>query len=211
VLKPWLGPLVTALIVGGVALILWANREPRSVAPPAQPPGPVPARDGPADPPLTFREYPIGETIERDHMRIAAVWLPSVQVEGQVVTSGTDVIHVEADVRALADNPNGLAKGEFVPYLQIAYEITPAAGGTPLKGSLMPMVARDGLHYGATLRMPGRGSYRLSYAIQPPSAGGLGRHTDPATGVAPWWEPFTAAFDWDFQPEADAKDPADRG
>jgi uncharacterized protein involved in high-affinity Fe2+ transport len=204
--KHWLGPLVTVLIVGGVALILLANLEPRAAAPPVPPPGPpVPpgSRAG-------FREYPIGEDIERNHLRIAAVWLPSVLVEGQTVTAGTDIIHLEADVHALADNPNGLAMDEFVPYLEIAYEIAPAAGGTSQKGSLMPMVARDGLHYGATVRMPGPGSYRLTYSIQPPSVGGLGRHTDPVTGVDPWWGPFTATFDWDYRPEAVAAGPAGR-
>ena len=62
----------------------------------------------------------------------------------------------------------------------------------------MPMVARDGLHYGATIEMPGDGHYKLTYAIKPPSAGGLGRHVDPATGVEPWWKPFEVSFDWDF-------------
>jgi hypothetical protein len=165
-------------------------------------------RGSPAGPLADFREYPIGEEIQRNHLQIAAVWLPSVRVDGQEVTAGTDLIHLEADVHALAENPNGLALGEFVPYLKIDYAIVPAAGGPPLTGSLMPMVARDGLHYGATLRMPGPGSYRLTYAIRPPSAGGLGRHTDPATGVDPWWEPFTATFAWDFPPAPAAPSPA---
>jgi uncharacterized protein involved in high-affinity Fe2+ transport len=208
-------PLITALIVGGVALFLWANRDTTPRPGPTLPAVRITATPTPAwvpaGPLADFREYPIGEEVEQNALRIAAVWLPSVRVEGQGVIAGTDVIHLEADVHALADNPNGFAKDEFVPYLQIAYEIAPAAGGAPLKGTLMPMVARDGLHYGATLRMPGPGSYRLSYAIQPPSAGGLGRHTDPATGVAPWWGPSTATFDWDYQPEvAGVRDPASR-
>ena len=62
----------------------------------------------------------------------------------------------------------------------------------------MPMVARDGLHYGASIAMPKAGAYRLTYHIEPPSAGGLGRHSDPVTGVAPWWEPFEVSFDWDY-------------
>ena len=54
---------------------------------------------------------------------------------------------------------------------------------------MMPMVARDGLHYGATIEMPKAGRYKLTYAIEPPSKGGLGRHADAATGVEPWWKP----------------------
>jgi len=68
-------------------------------------------------------------------------------------------------------------------------------------GQLIPMMARDGFHYGATIAQPHPGTYRLIYAIHPPSAlpagaGGMGRHSDPATGIAPWWEPFEASFDW---------------
>jgi uncharacterized protein involved in high-affinity Fe2+ transport len=63
---------------------------------------------------------------------------------------------------------------------------------------MIPMVAADGLHYGASVSMPKAGEYRLTYKIDPPSAGGLGRHSDPATGVAPWWTPFEASFEWDY-------------
>ena len=62
----------------------------------------------------------------------------------------------------------------------------------------MPMVARDGLHYGASIEMPNAGRYKLTYAIKPPSYGGLGRHADRATGVDAWWKPFEVTFDWDY-------------
>jgi uncharacterized protein involved in high-affinity Fe2+ transport len=196
---------VTIGILGGVALILFANLDlghspasgPSSrsgviEAPKPQPPGKVVAG---------FREYPIGEQVERDGMRIAAVWLPSVEFEGggAPVVSGSDVIHLEADIHALAGNPNGFAEDEFVPYLVISYRVVPASRGEPVsEGKLVPMVAKDGLHYGASLSMPRAGSYILTYSIAPPSAGGLGRHHDPVTGVAPWWEPFTVSFEWDY-------------
>ncbi len=113
--------------------------------------------------------------------------------------AGAEILHLEADVKATEGNPNGFAMGEFVPYLKIAYEIVPSAGGAAIqKGELMPMIASDGLHYGASVAMPKAGSFRLNYAIQPPSAGGLGRHSDPVTGVAPWWAPFVATFEWDY-------------
>ena len=60
----------------------------------------------------------------------------------------------------------------------------------------MPMVARDGLHYGASIAMPRAGRYKLTYTIEPPTA--AGRHSDPATGVDPWWKPFEVSFDWDY-------------
>jgi periplasmic iron binding protein len=148
-------------------------------------------------------EHPIGEPVEKNHIQVVAVWLSAVKMEGMAATSAgaSDLIHLEADVKATKDNPNGFAMGEFVPYLKIAYSIVPAKGGTAIdKGELSPMIARDGLHYGANILMPKPGDYRLVYDIEPPSAGGLGRHSDPATGVAPWWQPFQAVFDWKVEP-----------
>ncbi len=106
--------------------------------------------------------------------------------------TGSEVIHLEADIKATEGNPHGFAKDEFVPYLKVHYTITPTTSsggaGVPMReGDMIPMVARDGLHYGASVPMPTAGSYRLTYRVEPPSAGGLGRHSDPATGVAPWW------------------------
>jgi uncharacterized protein involved in high-affinity Fe2+ transport len=192
--RRWLGPLVAALIVGGVAAVLLMNLETRrsSTAPPAASSAPGPGV------PAGFREYPIGDEQERNHMRIRAVWLPPVEVEGLPALRGDDVVHLEADVHATKGNPNGFAEYEFVPYLKIAYEIVPRDGGAAIKGEMIPMVAADGLHYGASVSLPRKGSYRLIYRIQPPSAGGLGRHHDPVTGVAAWWTPFEVEFDWDY-------------
>jgi uncharacterized protein involved in high-affinity Fe2+ transport len=201
---------VAALIVGGVGLIVVLNLNPN---PTATPPPSTPTTTPPEPPPPTagrkpagFREYPIGDEVLKNHLRIAAVWLPPIAMEGMpALPAGGDVIHLEADIHATEGNPNGFAKDEFVPYLKIRYAIAAAdasaaaGGGTPiLQGDLMPMIARDGLHYGASLAMPKAGEYRLTYSIEPPSAGGLGRHSDAVTGVAPWWEPFEVAFDWDY-------------
>lgn len=199
----WVGPVVTALIVAGVAAILILNlnldAKPTKEAPKPEPPAPGagPARARPAN----FREYPIGEEVVKNHVRIAAVWLPPIQMDGMPASPGGEIIHLEADIRATEGNPNGFAKDEFVPYLKIRYELRPASGGPPIDhGELMPMVAADGLHYGASIAMPKKGEYRLTYAIQPPNIGGLGRHSDPVTGVAPFWEPFEVSFDWDDCP-----------
>ncbi len=204
-LKRWAGPLITTLIVGGVALIVVLNlnlngmsSRPESGPPVA--PSVTPEKTGPGVGPVAgFREYPIGEPHVRNTMRIAAVWLPPIPMEGMGEALGSDVIHLEADIHATEGNRNGFAKDEFVPYLKISYAIVPVEGGAPLhQGEMMPMVAHDGLHYGASIAMPRAGAFRLIYRIQPPSAGGLGRHSDPITGVAPWWEPFKVSFDWDY-------------
>jgi hypothetical protein len=211
VLKRWAGPLVTSLILGGVVLIVIFNldlkgasqasrsaSEPRSTSTPPPPDAAV-AAPGSAKP-AGFREYPIGAPVEKNRMRIAAVWLPSIQMDGMAGPPGSDMVHLEADIRATEGNPNGFARDEFVPYMKITYEVLPAKGGKPIhQGELMPMVAGDGLHYGASVTMPEAGEYRLVFDLKPPSAGGLGRHSDLATGVAPWWAPFQVSFDWDYE------------
>jgi uncharacterized protein involved in high-affinity Fe2+ transport len=155
-----------------------------------------------------FREYSIGEEVEREaeHLRIAAVWLPPVTMEGCGCNrAGPFVVHLECDIHATRGNPNGFALGEWVPYMVISYKIE--QGGKVVRdGKLDPMVAKDGPHYGATIEMPGVGRYKLTYRLEPPSAGGMGRHCDPVTGVAAWWAPFEVSFDWDYKGvEAEAK------
>jgi uncharacterized protein involved in high-affinity Fe2+ transport len=112
----------------------------------------------------------------------------------------SDMIHIEADIHATAENPNGCALNEFIPYLTVRYAIVPqgetAKSLEPIRGDLMPMVARDGWHYGASIPMPRAGHFKLTYTIEPPTA--AGRHSDPATGVDPWWKPFEVSFDWDY-------------
>ncbi len=219
VLERWAGPIVVVLILGGVIANPGAQPEPqgpkldefdgpRKRSDPGRISGPRRHQGlaGSVRQPAGFREYPIGDEVEKNQMLIKAVWLPPVQMEGMDDPGSSNLIHLEADIHATEGNRNGFAKDEFVPYLIVRYTIAPADGKTPVaftsrfKGAMTPMVARDGLHYGATIEMPKAGRYKLTYAIEPPSAGGLGRHVDPATGVEPWWKPFEVSFDWDFSP-----------
>jgi uncharacterized protein involved in high-affinity Fe2+ transport len=210
-LDRWRGLIVCGLILGGVVLILVLNLNRGVPGRATQSSAPIPssgaAHAGAVRRPADFREYPIGEDVEKNQIRIAAVWLPPVQMDGAnaIGPGPSSMIHLEADIHATEGNRNGFAKDEFVPYLTVHYAITPIGAGPgaksqeTLRGTMMPMVARDGWHYGVSLEMPNAGRYTLSYKIEPPSAGGLaGRHSDPFTGVDPWWEPFEVSFDWDY-------------
>ena len=201
----WTGPIMVLLILGGVAMVLLLNLNlkgvnPRAAGPLAQPP--LKDQPGPADAgkPAGFREYPIGDEVERHQMSIVAVWLPPVQMAGMAGPAPSDMIHIEADIKATEGNKNGCTMGEFIPYLRVHYAIEPqdaaAKAVEPIRGELMPMVARDGWHYGASIPMPRAGRFKLTYRIEPPTA--AGRHSDAATGVDPWWEPFEVSFDWDY-------------
>ncbi len=211
-LDRWAGRLVVLLILGGVIAILALNLNLKGRNPTGAPSTKI-ALHPVATPPQQdqaiaganrIREYPIGDEIEANQMVIKAVWLSAVQMEGMIGSASPALIHLEADIHATQGNRNGFAEHEFIPYLVVRYTITPKDGAAnspssqSIEGLLTPMVARDGLHYGANIEMPTAGAYRLTYSIDPPWKGGLGRHADPATGVDPWWKSFQVSFDWDY-------------
>jgi len=110
-------------------------------------------------------------------------------------------VHLEADIHALAGNPNGFDEGFWMPYLVVKYELAKAGGDKKLSGELMPMAASDGPHYGDNVKLLGPGRYHLKLVIQPPSMNPhahFGRHTDRLTGVRPWWKPFEVEYDFVF-------------
>ena len=207
--KSWTGPLVVGVIVVGIGAFLFLNLEtPRPTSPSTivsesasapkatEPDAPLPGTGAP------IREYPIGDEVEKNHLRIAAVWLHAVVMDNMPTDPTMHPIHIEADIKATENNPNGFAKDEKVSYLKVKYALVPEQGGSAVAaGELTPMMARDGFHYGATIAMPAAGQYKLVYEIPSPAMGGLGRHSDPATGVAPWWEPFEVSFDWTVEPD----------
>ncbi|MFZ5790569.1 MAG: iron transporter [Pseudomonadota bacterium] len=148
-------------------------------------------------------EYPIGEPKLEGGMEVAAVYLQPIEMDppGMMRAAADSDIHLEADIRATGDNPNGFAEGDWMPYLAVRYELIRLDSGEVLKGELMPMVADDGPHYGDNLKLPGMGKYRLVLEVTPPGADPramFGRHVDKETGVAPWFEPFKAEYEFTF-------------
>jgi uncharacterized protein involved in high-affinity Fe2+ transport len=147
--------------------------------------------------PAFAAETPIGEPIEKNGMEIGAVYLQAVLMEPDMPhTPGPADIHLEADIRALKNNPNGFAVGEWIPSLQVSYHLSKTGSTWQQTGTLMPMVANDGPHYGENIKLNGPGKYHLTFAIKPPSYNGFARHIDKETGVGKWWDPFEVS--WDF-------------
>lgn len=148
-------------------------------------------------------EHPIGEPVIAGGMEVAAVFLQPIEMDppGMMRDAAQSDIHLEADIHAVADNPNGFAEGDWMPYLVLRFELTKLDTGERLEGELMPMVASDGPHYGDNVKLMGLGNYRLVLTVAPPSTNAhahFGRHTDKETGVAPWFEPFTAEYEFTF-------------
>ncbi len=149
-------------------------------------------------------EYPIGSPQKVAGMEVAAVYLQPVEMEpeGHMRRASESDVHLEADIRALANNANGFAEGAWVPYLRLRYQITKLGSGEVIRGEMMPMVASDGPHYGDNVKLAGPGKYRLRLGVLPPNAPDdasgrhFGRHTDRATGVRPWFKAFE--LEWEF-------------
>lgn len=150
-------------------------------------------------------EYPIGAPQQRFGMEIVAVYLQPVTMEpdGMMKPAQESDIHLEADIHALASNPNGFSEGAWMPYLKVEYELVKEGSPEKIAGELMPMVASDGPHYGDNVKLKGPGKYRLKYRIFPPNAAGphnahFGRHTDRLTGVRPWFKTFEVEFEFTY-------------
>lgn len=146
-------------------------------------------------------EVAIGEPAEINGMEIAAVYLQPIDMEPKgidLAPSQAD-IHLEADIHALKGNPNGFGEGEWIPYLKVAYTLKNTDNGKVKKGTFMPMVAADGPHYGANIKMDaGVGNYELTYHIDNPQSQGFGRHGDKATGVGKWWSAFDVKYTFKY-------------
>ncbi len=145
-------------------------------------------------------EYPAGDSLYINGMEVMAVYLQAVEMspmmEGQEGANAD--IHLEADIQAMEDHPHGLDPGSWIPYLKISYTLTKKGSDWTTSGALMPMIANDGQHYGANIKLDGPGAYDLTYLVEPPSATGFLRHTDAETAVTEWWAPFEYRGEFKF-------------
>ncbi|MCM2129630.1 iron transporter [Larsenimonas rhizosphaerae] len=141
-------------------------------------------------------EYPIGKPKHEAGMEIAAVYLQPVTMEpaGKLAANKADV-HLEADIHSLEDNPNGFAPGDWIPYLSVHYALSKKGSDNTIEGDFMPMVASDGPHYGANVKLDGPGKYHLTYTITHPD---MQRHVDKETGVGAWYDPITVEYDFTY-------------
>ena len=164
----------------------------------ADPAAPAPGEDA------GFEEQPLGDEVHVGPLVVGGVYFQPVEMEPQVGTPAADSsMHIEADIAAAADNKLGYGAGDFVPGLTVDYAIKDKSGNVVQEGTLMPMNASDGPHYGLNLPKLDAGTYDVSFMIKPPSVWLL--HTDKTTGVEGrfWTEPLVAEFpDWQWDPTA---------
>ncbi len=145
-------------------------------------------------------EYPIGKPQIAHGIEVGAVYLQPIEMDppGMMREAKASDIHLEADIRAVADNPNGFAEGDWVPGLKVHYKLT-RQGGKTIEGDMMQMVASDGPHYGDNVKLDGAGKYQVVLTIIPPSENPqshFGRHVDKETGVGPWAPRFDLTYEF---------------
>ncbi|WP_158928778.1 iron transporter [Acidisphaera sp. S103] len=147
------------------------------------------------------REYFVGGPVHAHDMEIVANYLVGVEMAPMapgMVMGGPDVIHLEADVHATADNAYGYSDGEWIAYLTIGYAIEKTGTAWKSSGTLKPMIAKDGTHYADNLKMDGPGTYKVTYHFTSPESNGFFRHVDKETGVPAWWSPFSETFTFQY-------------
>ncbi|MEC6797099.1 iron transporter [Photobacterium sp. S4TG1] len=155
------------------------------------------------------QEYPLGQPTIKDGMEIQGVYLQPITMDMEGAGNNMDQlsadkadIHLEADIHSVDENPNGFAEGDWIPYLTIKYSVTKLGEKeTTQSGMFMPMVASDGPHYGKNIKLDGKGKYKVSFTIYPPSYNKNApffRHIDKETGVAPWFKPFDVSWEFNY-------------
>lgn len=146
------------------------------------------------------REYFVGGPVHQHDMEIVANYLIGIEMAPMPVNMvhGPDVIHLEADVHATADNVYGFPDGAWMAYLTIHYKLEKKGAPWTAEGVLLPMTAKDGPHYANNVKMDGPGEYKLTYRFESPESNGFLHHIDEESGVPEWWKPFTQEFSFKY-------------
>jgi uncharacterized protein involved in high-affinity Fe2+ transport len=107
------------------------------------------------------------------------------------IPDGAD-IHLELRVSATENNPYNFKAGAWMPYLKVDYRIEKEGSNWFTSGSLMPMIANDGPHYGNNVKLNGVGKYAIKYRVSAPD---LMLHMDKETAPKKWFKPFLVSWD----------------
>ena len=154
-----------------------------------------------------FDEYELGVEGEQevDFMTMSMVYFQPVDMapaENATPKEGSD-LHIEVDLTA-NENPYSFPVDGWVPYLSIDFVIKDLDGNEVYSGSMMPMAASDGPHYGNNIPLE-EGEYTITLYIKSPAENGYLLHVDSETGVEAdsfWTEPLEATWTgWTFVKE----------
>lgn len=164
-----------------------------------------------ADTGAGFEEIPV----DPDHsdqevgpLTVNAVYFQPIDMEpaGMGLKAAEASFHLEADIHINQKGTElGYAKGDFIADLTVNYDIIDNSSKQSVgSGTFMQMMASDGPHYGANIKLDQAGSYTLKLSIESPEKKGWMLHVDPETGVKGryWTEPIEVEFpNWNYTPQ----------
>ncbi|MEZ5086107.1 MAG: iron transporter [Tessaracoccus sp.] len=168
--------------------------------------------EDPFDPNLVgINELEVGDSgpqIAGDYIEVAAVYFQAIDMEqGNMAmppASESDM-HFEIDIKTTEKAREiGFAADQFMPYLKITPKLTEQTTGEVIElGTLMPMIASDGPHYGNNISLA-PGLYTVELTIQSPADDFMLHTGNDTSGVQGrfWDEPLKVVFDnfeWDGQ------------
>ncbi len=191
-----------------------------SQAPAEQPAAPAntpaasdpPAEEAPADPNVVgINELEVGDSgpqVAGDYIEVAAVYFQAIDMEHGTMAmppASESDMHFEIDIKTTDKAKEiGFEADQFLPYLKITPKLTEKNTGKVVElGTLMPMIASDGPHYGNNIKLE-PGLYTVELTIQSPADDFMlhtGKDTSGVQGRF-WTEPLKVTFDnfeWDGQ------------
>lgn len=154
-----------------------------------------------------IEEHPVGDSGPQDvdMLHVDAVFFQPIDLEQGSVkmppASESDM-HFEVDVHTNAKAKLiGYDKDLYMPYLKIqAKIINKDTGETGYEGTLMPMIASDGPHYGNNIKLAD-GKYKVELTIPSPADDWMlhtGKDSSAVKGRF-WKDPLKVTFDnWDW-------------
>lgn len=164
-----------------------------------------------------FKEIEIGEPKIIGPFEVATVYFQGVDMvpEGRQPSAAESDMHLEADIHLQKEEAKkygfGSGKDIWPAYLTVNYKVM-QGDKEVTSGSMMPMNASDGAHYGVNIKKDviKVGKYKLIIEIQPSNDYLL--HTDEETGVdvikdggkdaaAKYYQKQVVEFDWDYTGE----------
>ena len=135
-----------------------------------------------------FQEYPIFEDQTVGFMNVSAVYFQPVPMTDGNPSEDYDM-HIEADISA-NENKYCYGVGDWVPYLTVDYKLTNSKGDVAAEGTMMPMSASDGPHYGANIKLKEADTYTVEFQIHSPAEKNYLLHTDAETGPGGTWDDY---------------------
>ena len=158
-----------------------------------------------------INELPVGDSGPQaagDYLEVNAVYFQAVDMEHGTMAmpaAADSDMHFEIDVKTTEKASEiGFEADQFMPYLKITPKLTEKTTGEVIDlGTLMPMIAVDGPHYGNNIKLK-PGLYTVELTIQSPADDFMlhtGNDTSAVSGRF-WSEPLKVTFDnfeWDGQ------------